>query len=459
MITYMIKESLCTVLFLLAYKLLLEKEKMHQFKRFYLLFSLTLSFVVPLLTFSIKAPVVFANEPLLLHPQIAGMENYNQPFMQISSTINRSYILLATYISITGFILIYFGIHVRRLISKIDSAKIIFYKNAKLVLINEDVFPHSFLNYIFINKTDYESGNMEAEILLHELTHVQQRHSWDILLVQSIQALCWFNPFIFLYRKAMQLNHEFLADESVINTFHNTSSYQRLLIDKASTQSNSLLTSPFNYLMTKKRLVMITKKTSATVAIFTQTITVLSAAIIIFFFSTKTYSQTQTHRSQIKQENISYGQGASQELLHEYDSVLQNMTTIEIKKGKRTERVDMDKCNIDRMAYISKQMNEEQRAARNKTMATTFLSLSTPPTKKSPTATQLHAWADAKKYGLWLDGKRIANNELEKYQPTDIVLFWESKLSKNAINYGKHYYQVDLYTPAYYEEAYVKRVK
>lgn len=80
-----------------------------------------------------------------------------------------------------------------------------------------------------------------------------------------------------------------------------------------------------------------------------------------------------------------------------------------------------------------------------------------PPAKRSPTAENLKTWQDTKMYGVWLDGKRIANSELSKYKPADFDLYYASKLEKNAVNYGKHYYQVDLYTPAYYKASYVDR--
>ena len=77
-----------------------------------------------------------------------------------------------------------------------------------------------------------------------------------------------------------------------------------------------------------------------------------------------------------------------------------------------------------------------------------------PPAKQSPTSAQLKSWQDSKMYGVWLDGKRISNNEMTKYKPSDFGYYFVSKLSKNAVNYGKHYVQVDLFTHSYYEKVY-----
>ncbi|HET6995629.1 MAG TPA: N-acetylmuramoyl-L-alanine amidase, partial [Chitinophagaceae bacterium] len=76
------------------------------------------------------------------------------------------------------------------------------------------------------------------------------------------------------------------------------------------------------------------------------------------------------------------------------------------------------------------------------------------PAKKSPTAEQLKTWMDAKTYGVWVDEKRIGNAELGKYKPSEFGYYNVSKLEKNARNYGKHYYQVDLMTHKYYEKSF-----
>ena len=119
-----------------------------------------------------------------------------------------------------------------------------FFDQAKLVLIEKDVIPHSFLNNIFLNKKHYLEGRIEKEILAHELAHVKQYHSFDILLAQSFQCIFWFNPLFRFYTKAIQLNHEFLADESVVRSTANQLVYQQLLLSKASGKERFSLASP-----------------------------------------------------------------------------------------------------------------------------------------------------------------------------------------------------------------------
>jgi N-acetylmuramoyl-L-alanine amidase len=76
------------------------------------------------------------------------------------------------------------------------------------------------------------------------------------------------------------------------------------------------------------------------------------------------------------------------------------------------------------------------------------------PAKRSPSAEQMKTWMDAKTYGVWIDGKRTDNGSLAKYKPSEFGLYYVSRLEKNATNYGKHFYQVDLMTHKYYEKSF-----
>jgi hypothetical protein len=109
-------------------------------------------------------------------------------------------ILLTIYVTITTLLLFRFIVNLSKIISKALTHQSIPYKTSKIVLINEDVTPHSFLNYLFIHNKEYE--NIENEILVHEYAHIQQRHSYDILLMEILQTVFWFNPVMLFYRKS-----------------------------------------------------------------------------------------------------------------------------------------------------------------------------------------------------------------------------------------------------------------
>ena len=291
MTTYFIKVILCSAIFILTYKLLLEKEKMHIFNRLYLLLSLAFSFIIPVITFSSFIPILAISENEIINTKILQDNRITQILSAEQNTNYVFSILLAIYITITTLLFIRFFINLNKILSKSWTHQTIRYKNSKIVLINDDLTPHSFLNYLFVNTKEYENGNIENEILIHENAHIQQKHSYDILLMEVLQTVFWFNPFLFFYRKAIQLNHEFLADEAVINSSQNISRYQYLLIDKTNKNKTSNLTSQFNYSITKKRLIMMTKRKSLKNALCRQIAIIPVVALSIFAFSIQSFAQ------------------------------------------------------------------------------------------------------------------------------------------------------------------------
>ncbi len=303
MIHYIVNFVLCSGLLLLVYRVFLGSENLYRFNRFYLLFSLVFSLTVPLVTVHIPYPQIpgFQQQVAeqLVSTRIANTFQVHaisttvssSALQQVSQTPKHNYlpdVLLLLYGITTLVMLVRFArnsYHISRIVTR---NTIINYSDTKLVLVDEDVTPHSFLKYIFINKDKYHSNSIEPEIICHEQTHVKQLHSLDIILVELLQVVCWFNPFIFLYRRAMQLNHEFLADAAVIENYRDTIGYQYLLLDKASENKSLYLTSQFNYSVTKNRLIMMSKTTSAATAWLIRLAIVPVITIAFLLFSNKT---------------------------------------------------------------------------------------------------------------------------------------------------------------------------
>ncbi|MBP2283402.1 hypothetical protein H4V97_001720 [Flavobacterium sp. CG_23.5] len=285
MIDFLIKLTITLFVLLAVYYLFLEKEKMHLFNRFYLLFSLVFSFVVPFITIEViqeiaKSTAVPANIQVLQgSTQIVEETNY----LPIA--------LWSLYALVTLILAIRFISNVIKISAKMKSNSPIAYKNAKLILVPEKTLPHTFLNSIFINETDYNNRNIEAELYTHELTHVTQKHTLDILFIEIIKTIFWFNPIFIFYKKAIQLNHEFLADEKVVTSYKNVPFYQSLLLSKANENQPFYLASNLNYLITKKRLLMMTKTTSTTRALVKKGLLIPLLTVLVFSLCTKVVAQ------------------------------------------------------------------------------------------------------------------------------------------------------------------------
>ena len=447
MIPYIINVILCSVLFIGAYKLLLEKEKILLFNRLYLLACLTGSFLIPLLSIPSSTTIAPVQDKAILITKIFTEPNFIIAQTATNQTSTAFLVGLMVYAIITLILIIRFVRNLRKILFTAKLHSRLKYEKATLVLVPEHVMPHSFLSYLFVNRKDYESGMIEHEILMHEYAHVAQKHTYDILFLELMQIFFWINPFLAFYRKAMQLNHEFLADEAVINSLQNIQQYQYLLIQKASKNKAFPLTSSFHYSITKKRILMMTKTKSFSNALCRQIMILPVLVLSVFLFSVKSAAQEVIRVSKEKQKAVpSTKEGVGQELLDEYNQIVDGTKN---EKGMPMYQ-QLSEADKKRLQTIFLLMSPEQQAKQ----VVGFMPVSAPFPKEVPTPEQVEAWKNAKVYGLWIDGKRVANTELNKYRNTDFAHLFVSKLSKNAINYGKHYYQVDLMTREGYQTYY-----
>jgi len=257
MITYFIKSGICLALLLAFYHLVLEREKMHQFNRFYLLGSVLFSFLAPLYKIYIDAtPQTSEVTTPIIENSIIVVDSIRE--------INYTQYLLVGYAVVVLILLVRFIKNLFDIFLKIKRHQKIKKEKATLVLVDDLISPHTFWRYIFINKKEYNSNKIEEELYTHELTHALQKHTFDILLVEFLQIIFWINPTFIILKKAIKLNHEFLADNKVITTHKNTTEYQYLLLNRATWNNEYYLASNLNYLLTKKRLLMMTKQSSRT---------------------------------------------------------------------------------------------------------------------------------------------------------------------------------------------------
>jgi hypothetical protein len=207
--------------------------------------------------------------------------------------------LWSLYAIVTSVLIIRFARNIRKLTSRIKSNPAIDYKNSKLVLLKEKILPHTFLDTIFINETDYHNRKIEAELYTHELIHVSQKHTLDILFIEILKLLFWFNPVFIFYKKAIQLNHEFLADEKVVKSYNNVPFYQNLLLSVSNANSSYYLASNLNYSITKKRLIMMTKTTSTTRSMLKKLVLAPLFTGLVFLVCVKTVAQEKKTETKI----------------------------------------------------------------------------------------------------------------------------------------------------------------
>ncbi len=424
MIDFIIKSTIPLLVLLAIYHLLLEKEKMHVFNRFYLLFSLIFSLVIPFITIEvieeITKPIV-QNNPFQI-PQGSGV--------LVEETNYFPILLWSIYGLITFLHSIRFIRNILKITSRIKSNARTEYKNAKLVLLKEEVLPHTFLNNIFINENDYNNQKIEAELFSHELTHVTQKHTFDVLFIEILKTIFWFNPIFIFYKKAIQLNHEFLADEKVVTSYENVPFYQNLLLSKANHNSAYYLTSNLNYSLTKKRLIMMTKTTSQTKAILKKIALIPFIFRLLFFLCFKTIAQEKTTTTPVQKPAK---EETSNERRDEYYAGV---------------RIIFKDCN--KKIIIDKQYEELTEEEKDSYVAPY---VPTPFIEKSPSKNEFTDFKNAGKYAIWIDGKHYPNSELSKYSASDFVYFSGSSVKNNARS--KKFpqpFQYHFYTKDYFDK-------
>lgn len=433
MIAFLIKSTLCLTVLLGIYKLFLENEKMSVFNRFYLLGSLLFSFAVPFVSFQI--PV----ETITVVPTNTIKTITGSPIFIEEKTNYFPYVIWSLYILVAFVFALRFVKNIHQFSQEIKSNEKIKFENATIVLVNKNTLPHTFLNYIFINKTDFQNLKIEEELFTHELTHVRQKHTLDILFIELLKTIFWFNPILIFYKKAIQLNHEFLADEKVVTSYKNVPFYQSLLLEKASWNSNIYLASNLNFLVTKKRLIMMTKTTSGKIAYLKK------ASVIPIFLALFYFSSAETTAQEIIEvpSKISKSLSSSDVTM---DSYLAGVRIIVYKKTATKAAKD----NI----ILNKVYEDLSSGEKENYLKTVWLARPKGIPKKSPTTGEFSDLRNSKKHAIWIDEKNVANSELSKYQPEDFVCFFSNIVYKNArTNKHPQPFQSSLYTKEFYEKS------
>ena len=262
---YILKSSVCLVLFYLFFRLLLSKETFHRFNRMALLGVLFFSLLIPCIEVTTRHQVevqqaVLSIEQLLLMAELEATPA-NVGAVQETSAISWVQIVLLVYLAGILFLAcrnIYSLICLFRLIHSGKHEKL--EKGVTLVVHNQEIAPFSWMKYIVISRKDLKENG--REILIHEMAHIHHRHSVDLLVADICIFFQWFNPGAWLLKQELQNIHEYEADETVINEGVNAKEYQLLLIKKAVGTRLYSMANSFNHSKLKKRITMMLKEKS-----------------------------------------------------------------------------------------------------------------------------------------------------------------------------------------------------
>jgi TonB family protein len=281
---YMIKMAIYLAGFFLVYWLFLNRDTLYSRNRVYILFSLIASLILPLITVQTVRPLnmpVFGRVLSEIFVSDTDIDNSSS----ITAVSGFSLYKLVFIVYIAG--VLFFGL---KLI--FDIAELIFIIGRNKTGRNRIIMFHglntsgfSVFGHIFVN--DRLTQEETKEIIKHEQNHLSHNHSFDIVLIELLRVFQWFNPVIHLFSRSLRAVHEFQADEECISRGISVNNYQKLLMNQVFKSRIFTISNSFsNPSLIKKRMIMMTKKRSGTLAnIKLLMVLPVIAAVMVFISS------------------------------------------------------------------------------------------------------------------------------------------------------------------------------
>ena len=310
---YILKSSVCLVVFYLFYRLLLSRETFHRFNRVALLSILLLSCLLPLVEVTVEEQTEVHQTMMTLEQwlMLADMMNTASATDLQAEEVTVTWIQVALLVYLAGILLFALrnGYSLLKLGGLLKSGRkenlskyIDGGEKVTLIVHDRDIAPFSWMKYIVISQKDLDENG--REILIHELAHIQNRHSWDLLVADICIFFQWFNPASWLLKQELQNIHEYEADETVIEKGVDAKQYQLLLIKKAVGTRLYSMANSFNHSKLKKRITMMLKEKSNPWAKLKYLYILPVAAIAVTAFARPEISETAEEISAVKVNDL-----------------------------------------------------------------------------------------------------------------------------------------------------------
>ena len=257
---YDLKVAVLIAAFYFCYRLLMERDTLHRLNRVVLLVTLVLSLVLPLCVMTFHEtqwmeplPVADQAEPDVAELGQALPVVPAHQWWQLALTI----VVVGGMVFRLAYLLRSYAM-LRRMLRSGEEHRLD--DGVRLVVVDQPVAPFSWMNTIVVNRQDYAERN--ALLLIHERSHIRLHHSRDVVFVELLTVLQWFNPVVWLLSRDLRTVHEYEADEAVLSQGADTAQYITLLMHKAMGVQACVLANGINTSETKKRVKMMIKMKS-----------------------------------------------------------------------------------------------------------------------------------------------------------------------------------------------------
>ena len=342
---YLLKSSGLIAVFYLSYYFLVQKETFFNSNRWFLLSGLFTSVLIPI--FFIEK-IIKIEKSVILKDKISNSETIIPIVTQ--EILDWNLFIITFYILITlGFVLLI----IRNLVSLynlLKDKKIQINEQYLLVDIKEYINPFSFFKYIVFNSSLYSETELN-NILKHEKVHSREKHAIDVLIAKVFCAIFWFNPFIWLYKKAILQNLEFIADQKAIENSKDKKAYQMTLLKVVSDQNCLSITNNFNQSLIKKRIVMLNKNQSQKRNSWKYATIIPVLVAFVIFFQVKVIAQEYNpnlENGNFEVTDVIFHKNASDEELKKNCEFLKKNANVYLKvsKIKRNSKGEITSISI-----------------------------------------------------------------------------------------------------------------
>jgi len=349
---YLLKSSGLIAMFYLAYHFLLRKETFFDSNRWFLLSGLITSLLLPL--YFIKK-VVYVERPKYTMEDLIAFSNQNPVTIKEVSAVEAfdwMQLVWVSYIIIASFLVIKIILSFISLYRMLFQQQIIKKEQFKLVNLNQNIAPFSFFNYIVINPDLYTNEELQS-ILLHEKIHSQEKHSIDVLVAKLFCVVFWFNPFVWLYKKAILQNLEYIADQKAMYQMEDKKSYQRALLKVVTNQNCLSITNNFYQSLIKKRIVMLNKNQSRKRNSLKYVLIIPALIGFILLFQIQTIAQEKNSvvafASPINEVKVKIDKNSSEEKLKQEAKRLkeEHGITLKCSKVKRNSNGEITEIKVE----------------------------------------------------------------------------------------------------------------
>ncbi len=246
---YLLEANLYLLLFYGFYRLVLAKTTFYSSNRYYLIAAILFSFLIPVVQIGFLKPAIFnANDFTDVTIESSG------------STFGIQFILKALYFVICSFLILKLTLSLSKIAALWKNGTKHKFVSYTIVELNEKPSAFSFFNLLFI----HPSLITNETIIRHEMVHIKEKHSLDLLLLELVNVISWFNPINYFIKKDLMLLHEFIADQATTNEQNNKHQYAMFLIESSLYNFSIPFTNQFfNQRILKQRINMLNKEKTA----------------------------------------------------------------------------------------------------------------------------------------------------------------------------------------------------